>query len=216
MKRFLRGRSWIWLFVLAGAGLGYSAEPAKPAEKAPHVRGFEKLIEAESFKGVAEPVKDEKGVEKAEPGRWTRYPGASYSKGANIAGPGEDVTSSFQVPADGMYYFWVYHSQHPSLWTSFSLFVYQGAGKAARLEYSPKFASEKRDYKDLIYRPGYWDVWSVQPLALKKGNAKLTLAAAEQPSWRSTVDVIFITDDPDYKPALQPDGLWDTFFMDDQ
>ncbi len=212
MKYFGSSRCgiWTWIFMLLCAGCLIPEGHA--AEKSTHVRGFERLIEAENFKGVAADV-DATGKLPVVDGRWSRQESEGYSGNACVQGPGEDVTISFEVPGDGVYYFWIYHVTSIAGSTAFNLFVYQGSGKAARLEYSTKLAREKRDEPDLIYRPGFWDVWSVNHVTLKKGKVQLTLSAAEQPS-SSIVDVIFVTDDPEYKPTLQQTGYWDTFMME--
>jgi hypothetical protein len=202
--------------IVAGADAPAGAPAKKPM---PGGSGYEHAIEAESFDNVAEAVINDKGEPQLEPGKWTKFKGDSYSKGALVRGPcavGEEASKTFSVPRDGTYYFWIYHGQHPSLSTAFNLYVNQDGGKNQELNYCEKFAHEKRDDKDLIYRPGYWDCWSCKPVELKKGKVYLTLSGAKKPTWAATVDVIFVTDDPEFKPSLQSDGRWDAFYLGEE
>lgn len=210
----IRAKAAIWGWIPLAICLGAEEPAPKPAVQTG--RGFEKLLEAEEFTGVATAEADEKGNPKMVAGKWTKYPSSLHSKGGYIAGPGEDVTQTFEVPGDGTYYFWVYNQTHPTLSTAFLLTIWQPGAKALEIPWSAALASPKRDEKDVLYRSGYWDVWTMKPVPLKKGKVKLTLGATEEKkTWRSTVDVIYVTDDPDYKPAWMNSngGSWDTFYL---
>lgn len=176
-------------------------------------RGFEKLLEAEEFVGTAEAVPDDKGQPQLVPGKWTKHASKLHSKGGYIDGPGEDVTQTFEVPSGGTYYLWIYHQTHPTYSTAFRITVSQAGDKEQQIVWSPVLTSEKQDEKDRLYCPGYWDVWTMKPVTLKKGTVKLTLGHTEEKkTWRSLVDVLYVTDDPDYKPAWMKAGTWDTFY----
>ncbi len=187
----------------------YPQEPT--VEKKPaRTHGFDRLIEAEAFEGVAEPVTTERGDVKTIDGKWTKIQDDHFSKGASIVGPGDDVSFSFDAPSEGEFHFWIFHLTHPSLSTAFSLIVQQHGGDPTRLEYAAVPASETRDDKNYIYGVS-WDACSVKSVHLKKGKTKLTLARSAQTAWSTSVDAIFVTDDPDFKPKLMEAGKWDVW-----
>ena len=51
---------------------------------------------------------------------------------------------------------------------------------------------------------------------MKNGEARIRLTSAEKHAWSASVDVIVVTDDPEYKPVQQSNGKWDAFYLSEE
>jgi hypothetical protein len=179
----------------------------KPASAAvpDAARNFRHLVEAEDFQGVATPPGLAEGKPENVLGKWNkRGPSPICSGGyAVVTGYGEPMSHELNIPADGTYFIWAHHDVNPVYYTTFEMSVERDGKEVDAFMFAPYPASNERDDENYIYQPGYWMVWSVQKVKLKKGKAVLRVSHGARATTNYTIDAFFITGDPSFKPDFK-------------
>lgn len=121
------------------------------------------------------------------------------------------VTRTVEVPAEGHYTVWVRYGDWREQTERFQLRIEQPGAEAQELRFGEAAIVEEDNEMKLYF--GWAFAWDGRPVALNKGECRLSLVSTSQEPQPRQVDVIVITDEAEYRPLIKErpaDPAWET------
>lgn len=123
----------------------------------------------------------------------------------SIAAGGNDdgavATKSVEVPVDGEYMLWIRYGDWREQPEPFRVVLEQEGHPAATLEFGGRAMVEEDNEAKLYW--GWAFAWDGHPVSLRKGTARLSLQTTTNSPEPRQVDVLVLTTDSDYRPAIK-------------
>jgi len=210
----MKSCSFAFLLGITFAASAYAAERIQPEAVAPTRAAEHIWIEAEHLDGMREycwPMGTPKMKETA--GYWgLSGPGwaAEWNQGGEsgflsvATGANDDkavATKQIEVPVDGQYAIWVRYGDWREKPEPFQVKIEQPGAQPWTGRYGESPVVDEDNEMKLYF--GWAFVWAKQETPLKKGTAKLSLVSTSKAPEPRQVDVLVVTNDPNYRPLIK-------------